>query len=37
MEGRAQKRASVLGMEEGRKKRMAAAFYVVGLAPSALG
>jgi hypothetical protein len=37
MEGRAQKRASVLEMEEERKKRTTAAFCVVGLSPSALG
>jgi len=37
MEGRAQTRASVLGMEERRKERMVAAFCAVGLSPSVLG
>ena len=33
MEGRAQTRVSVLGMEERRKKMMAAAFCAVDLSP----
>ena len=34
--GKGPKARSVLGMEEGRKKRTTAAFCVVGLSPSAL-
>ena len=37
MEGKAQTRASVLGMEERRKERTAAAFLCWGLSPSVLG
>jgi hypothetical protein len=35
--GRGRTRASVPGMEERRKKRMAVAFYTVILSPSVLG